>query len=265
MQDLEGRVALITGGSRGIGRSIAVEMAKAGADVVVNYQSNQAGAAETVEEARRAGRRVLAFQADVKDFGQVRAMMEAVQETFGKLDILINNAGIHDSSSIMAEDAADRFRGVMDTHVFGSFHCIQAALPLMLKQERSDVIFITSLAGKQFWADEWAYATAKNAQATMAQCIAKELSWHGVRVNCVAPGIVESDMGLNLVLKWAGASDPKELYDRVPFGRLVQPRDVGELCVFLASERASRVSGQVIYLDCGVGPSSLKEFVARDD
>ena len=263
MKELDGRVALVTGASRGIGRGVAIELAEAGADVVVNYQSNKLGADETVEEVKGTGRKATAYQADVRDSGQVKAMVQATEKAFGTLDILVNNAGIHNSSSVMAEGADKTLREVVDTHLFGSFYCIQAGLPLMVKQARSDIIFITSLAGKQFWADEWAYVTAKSAQAALAQCIAKELSWQGVRVNCIAPTIVESDMGLNLVLNWAGVDDPNELYDKVPFGRLVQPRDVGNLCVFLASDRASHISGQVMYLDCGIGPGSVKDFVGK--
>ena len=261
--DLEGRVALITGASRGIGRGIALDMAEAGADVLVNYHENKRGAEETVAQIQSMGRRAVAFQADVKESDRVKAMVAATLEAFGKVDILVNNAGIYASKSFMAEDAEETFHDIISTHLFGSFYCTQAVLPSMRQQERGDILFITSLAGKQFWADEWAYATAKNAMATLAQCIAKELSRHGIRVNCIAPTIVESDMGLDLVLGWTDADDPKELYGKVPFNRLVQPHDVGNLCVFLASERASHISGQVIYLDCGVGPSSLKDFIGK--
>lgn len=261
--ELEGRVALVTGASRGIGRGIALSMAEAGVDVVVNYLSNRKGAEATANEIRTMGRRALPFQADVKDFDQVRAMVNAAVATFGKVDILVNNAGIYASGSVLAEGAVESFRNVIETHLFGSFYCIQAVLPSMRQEVRGDILFITSLAGKQYWAEEWAYATAKNAMTTLAQCIAKELSGYGIRVNCVAPGIVESDMGLNLVLNWAGVDDPKELYHLVPFGRLVQPHDVGKLCVFLASDRASHISGQVIFLDCGVGPGSMKDFVNK--
>lgn len=263
--DLEGRTALITGSSRGIGRGIALKMAEAGADVVVNYQSNRQGAEETVAKVEALGRRAVAYQADVRDARSVGAMVDAAVGAFGKMDILVNNAGVHSSDSFLAPDAAETLHNIIDTHLFGSFYCTQAVLPSMREQQRGDVIFITSLAGKQLWDDEWAYATAKNAMATMAQCIAKELSRHGIRVNCVAPTIVESDMGLNLVLDWAGVDDPKELYGKVPFDRLIRPDDVGNICVFLASDKASHISGQVIYLDAGIGPGSVRDFVAKKD
>ena len=262
--ELDGRVALITGASRGIGRGIAVTMAEAGADVIVNYQRNQQGAEQTVAEIQAIGRRALPFQADVQDWDRVRRMVDSAIGTFGKIDILVNNAGIYQSDpSFLGEDAIATFHDIMHTHLFGSFYCTQAVLPSMRQQKRGDILFITSLAGQQFWAEEWAYATAKNAMSTMARCIAKELSWHGIRVNCIAPGIVESDMGIDLVMSWVDAKDPKELYEQVPFNRLAQPRDVGNLSVFLASDKASHISGQVIFLDSGVGPSSLKYVVGK--
>lgn len=262
--DLEGRVAIVTGASRGIGRGIALDMAEAGADVLVNYHRNREGAEQTVAEIQARGGRALPHQADVRDPEGVRGMVDAAIDAFGKVDILVNNAGIYASQSFMAADASETFHDIIDTHVFGSFYCTQAVLPSMRQQARGDILFITSLAGKQFWADEWAYATAKNAMATLAQCIAKELSSHGIRVNCVAPTIVESDMGLDLVLSWAGVDRPEELYDKVPFNRLIKPHDVGNLCVFLASDKASHISGQVIFLDCGVGPASLKDSIGTD-
>ena len=261
--DLDGRVALITGASRGIGRGIALDMAEAGADVLVNYLENKEGAEQTVAGIRAKGGTAILHQADVRDRESVGVMVDAALDAFGKVDILVNNAGTYASGSFMAADAAETFQDIVSTHIFGSFNCAQAVLPSMREQPRGDILFITSLATKQLWADEWAYATAKSAMTTMAQCIAKELSWHGIRVNCIAPTIVESDMGLDLVLGWAGVDDPKELYGKVPFDRLIKPHDVGNLCVFLASERASHISGQVIFLDAGVGPASLKDFVGK--
>ena len=262
--DLEGRVALITGASRGIGRGIALEMAEAGADVLVNYQRNREGAEETVAAIQAKGGRALPYQADVRDRESVGAMVDAALDAFGKVDILVNNAGIYASKSFLDEDAVETFQDIIDTHVFGSLYCTQAVLPSMRQQARGDILFITSLAGKQLWAEEWAYATAKNAIATLAQCIAKELSGYGIRVNCVAPTIVESDMGFGLVLSWAGVDRPEQLRGKVPFDRLIKPHDVGNLCVFLASDKASHISGQVIFLDCGIGPGSLRDVIGKE-
>jgi len=262
--ELEGRTALITGASRGIGRGVALRMAEAGADIVVNFQSNREGAEETAKDVRAMGRKALVYQANVQDYDQVNAMVNAAIDKFGKVDILVNNAGQHYSRSILAGDALDVFHDVIYTHVFGSFYCTKAVLPSMREQKRGDIHFIASLATQQLWSDEWAYASAKTWMITFVKCIAKELSWHGIRVNTIAPTIVESDMGLNLVLDWAKIQDPKDLYDIVPFNRLIQPSDVGNLCTWLCSDKASHISGQVIYLDAGIGPSSLKEFVTPE-
>ena len=139
--ELEGRVALITGASRGIGQGIARSLAEAGADIVVNYQQNKEGTERTVAEVEAFGRRALSYQADVRDFDQVKAMVDKTIEAFGKVDILINNAGQYYSKSIMADDAVDVFHDVVHTHIFGSFYCTQAVLPHMKKQERGDIHF----------------------------------------------------------------------------------------------------------------------------
>lgn len=261
--DLEGRVALITGASSGVGQGIALVMAEAGADVVVNYRRNKEGADRTVADIQAKGRRAISIQADVRDLDRVQAMVEASTRALGKVDILVNNAGIHGISDFMAGDAVSVFRDMIDTHLFGSFNCTQAVLPTMRQQDRGDILFITTLATKQLWAAEWAYITAKSAMETLAQCIAKELSWHGIRVNCVAPTVVETDLGRDLVLGWAGLDDSKELQGKIPFDRMIQPYDVGKLCVFLASDKASHISGQVVFIDCGIGPGGLVSIVSR--
>ena len=262
--ELEGRVALITGASRGIGQGIAQSMAEEGADIVVNYQRNKEGAEQTASEVKARGRKALLCQANVQNYDEVQAMMDETIATFGRVDILVNNAGQHYSKSIMAEDAMDVFHDVYGTHIAGSFYCTQAALPHMKEQKRGDIHFISSLATQQLWPDEWAYASAKAWMGTFVKTISKELSWHGIRVNAIAPTIVESDMGLKLVLDWAQIDDPRNLDGIVPFDRLIQPYDVGNLCTWLCTDKASHISGQVIYLDCGIGPSSLREFVTPE-
>ena len=262
--ELEGRVALITGASRGIGQGIAKSMAEEGANIVVNYQRNKAGAEQTASDVEVLGAKALLYQANVQNYDEVQAMVDKAVETFGTVDILVNNAGQHYSKSIMAEDAMDVFHDVYGTHIAGSFYCTQAVLPHMKEQKRGDIHFISSLATQQLWPDEWAYASAKAWMGTFVKTISKELSWHGIRVNAIAPTIVESDMGLKLVLDWAQIDDPRNLDGIVPFDRLIQPYDVGNMCVWLCSDKASHVSGQVIYLDCGIGPSSLREFVTPE-
>jgi len=182
-------------------------------------------------------------------------------EKFGTIDILVNNAGVHDFDNFLSSNAEKILKKMVDTHLYGSFYCTQAVIKEMKKNKRGDIIFITSLAEKQFMQEEWAYTSAKTAVSTMAQCIAKELRWDGIRVNCIAPTIVESDMGLKIVSEWANTKNHTELYKKVPFNRLVKPKDIGNLCVFLASDKASHISGQVIYLDSAIGPNSMRDIV----
>lgn len=263
MGALDGRVALITGASRGIGRGIALRMAEEGANIVVNYHANKQGAEETANDVERLGRRAMVCQANVQRWGEVTAMVDTAVGTLGDIDILVNNAGQHYSKSIMDDDAIDVFHDIAYTHIFGSFYCTKAVLPYMKKKPRGDIHFISSLASQQLWGDEWAYASAKAWMNTFVKCLAKELSWHRIRVNVIAPTIVESDMGLKLVLGWTGATKSEELYGKVPFDRLIQPRDVGDMAVWLASDKAAMVSGQVIWLDCGIGPGSLRELLGQ--
>ena len=174
--ELEGRVALITGASRGIGQGIAKSMAEAGANIVVNYQRNKAGAEQTARDVEALGAKALLYQANVKNLNEVQAMVDKAVETFGTVDILINNAGQHYSKSVIADDALDVFHDVVGTHINGSFYCTQAVLPHMMKKKRGDIHFISSLATKQLWADEWAYASVKAWMNTFVMTSAKELS-----------------------------------------------------------------------------------------
>ena len=173
---------MITGASRGIGQGIAKSMAEEGANIVVNYQRNKAGAEQTAADVEALGAKALLHQANVQNWDEVQAMVDKAVETFGTVDILVNNAGQHYSKSIMAEDALNVFHDVYGTHIAGSFYCTQAVLPHMKKQKRGDIHFISSLATQQLWPDEWAYASAKAWMGTFVKTISKELSWHGIRV-----------------------------------------------------------------------------------
>ena len=259
--ELKDRVAIITGGSRGIGKGIALSCAEEGASVVINYQSNKESALKTAKEINNIGGKAIVFKADITNKLEVINMVNKTIEKFGTIDILVNNAGVHDFDNFLSSNAEKILKKMVDTHLYGSFYCTQAVIKEMKKNKRGDIIFITSLAEKQFMQEEWAYTSAKTAVSTMAQCIAKELRWDGIRVNCIAPTIVESDMGLKSVAEWANTKNHTELYKKVPFNRLVKPKDIGNLCVFLASDKASHISGQVIYLDSAIGPNSMRDIV----
>jgi len=261
--ELKNRVAIITGSSRGIGKGIALRCAQEGAKVVINYQSNKEAALDTAKEINDTGGKAIIFKADITNQEEVIDMVNETIDKFGTIDMLVNNAGVHDFDNFSSPKAEKILKKMIDIHLFGSFYCTQAVIKEMKKNKRGDIIFITSLAEKQYMQEEWAYTSAKTAVSTMAQCISKELRWDGIRVNCIAPTIVESDMGLKIVLEWANTEDHTELYKQVPFNRLVKPKDIGNLCVFLASDKASHISGQVIYLDSAIGPSSMRDIVQK--
>ncbi|MEE9198709.1 MAG: SDR family oxidoreductase, partial [Dehalococcoidia bacterium] len=231
---LKGRAAIVTGASRGIGRGIALAMAKAGADVLVNYASNRQGAEETAKEVQSMGRKAVAYQADVKDLDRVKAMMAAAVEAFGKVDILVSNAGVIDRGSYVYEADLDRFHELIDTHIMGAFHCIQAALPTMRQQERGDIHLISSANTVGLPDALVSYNVAKAGLQALGLCLAKEERGNNIRVNIIAPALVETDMGRPL-LQRLGLSSFEELGQYLPFGRVIQPRDVANLCVFLAS------------------------------
>lgn len=259
---LKDRVALITGASRGIGRGIAIAMAEAGADVVVNYQSNRSAAEETARLVESAGRKALLFEADVRDQDVVKQMVDAAVSTFGKVDILVHNAGIIDRDSYVYDVDLAKFREMIDGHIMGAFHCIQAVLPVMREQPRGDIHLISSMNVRTMPDGVMSYNVAKAGLEALAQCLAKEERSNDIRVNVIAPTLVKSDMGSEY-LKRAGLSSFEELDKYMPFDRVVEPKDVANLCVFLASEEGSHISGQVITVNAAQGSGGTAEFVPK--
>ena len=249
---LEGRAAIVTGGGRGVGRGIALALAEAGVDVAINYRSDKDAATETVAEIARAGRRSFAFPADVRDNQQVEGMVARTIDTFGKVDILACSAGVASRGRYLADTDVEEMRRLLDVHLFGALHFAQALLPHMRQHERSDVHFVSSTTTLRHEARHVPYATAKACLETMAMGMAKEERQHGMRVNVIAPGLVETEMGRRLVRASRGVDDIKELYPDYPFGRICQPEDVGKLSAFLASEDGAYISGHVLYLDGGM-------------
>ena len=259
---LEGRTALITGGSRGIGRGIALAMAKAGADVLVNFLSNQEAADETVKELRALGRKAIAYQADVADYDQVKAMVDAAVEGLGKVDILVCNAGIIQRDSHVYQADLDLFHRLIDNHIMGTFHCVQAVLPIMRKQPRGDIHLISSTNARMLPPGLTSYDVAKAGVEAMGRCLAKEEREHNIRVNVIGPTTTETDMATGL-LKRYGFSSFRDVDKYLPFGRIAHPRDTGNLCAFLASEEASHISGQVIYVDASQDRKTTQEFFSE--
>lgn len=248
---LAGRVALVTGGGRGIGRAIALALAEDGAAVAVNYRKDEASAHEVVAQIIAGGGKAKSYLASVENVEQDEAMVQAVVADFGHVDILVNNAGIASrGNSVHDTDPAEMER-VVRTHAFGSFYLSKFVLPSMRQQPRGDVIFISSVATRLLSGNGAPYNMGKAAIEALAITLSKEERQHGIRVNIVAPGLVDTEMGLRLARATQGVQDIRELDKTMPFGHVCKPSDIADVVRYLVSERAGYVSGQRIYVDGG--------------
>ena len=258
--DLSGRVAIVTGGSRGVGRGITLALAGAGAKVAFNYRRDEASAGQTVADIQALGAQGLALIADNTNPDQVKEMVARTLDKFGKVDILINNAGIASRGDRVIDTSFSEIERVVGIHAFGAFHFTQAVLPSMRQQPRGDIHFISSRAAQDCPPRYSPYAMAKLAMEGLGLVVAKEEMEHNIRVNIIRCGLVETDMGTRLVKGTVGA-DIKDIYASMPFGRVCQPEDVGNLCVFMCSAEGGYVSGHITYID---GGESVGEFVRKD-
>jgi NAD(P)-dependent dehydrogenase (short-subunit alcohol dehydrogenase family) len=251
---LAGRVALVTGASRGIGRAIALQLAQAGADIAVNFRRDADAARETVAAIEALGRRARAYPGSVDQRDEARGLAEAVLRDFGKVDILVNNAGISSrGQSVVDTDPMEPAR-VLGVHVLGPFHLCQALIPQMRGLGRGDIVMVSSVATKNFAANGAPYSMAKAAMEALAQTLAKEERKHGIRTHIVSPTLTDTEMGRRLA-KARGSADIHQLDARSPFGRVSQPEDVAAVVAFLVSNFNAYVNGQNIAVDGGGGSS----------
>jgi 3-oxoacyl-[acyl-carrier protein] reductase len=250
----EGRVALVTGGSRGIGKAIALRLAEEGADVAVNYRRDADAAEQVVAAVRAEGRRAAAFQASVDDPDADAQMVRRVLAEFGKVDILVHSAGIASRGRFVADTDPGEVARVMATHAFGAHHLCRLLVPTMRELPRADVVLVSSVAGAEVAAGGAPYSMAKAALEMLARGLAKEEVGHGIRVNVVAPGLVATDMGDRLAHAVTGAADAVALDQRHPLGRVCQPEDVADVVAFLID--TPFVTGQRVVVDGGGSPLS---------
>ena len=243
---LDGKVALVTGASRGIGRAIAVALAKAGASVAVNYAGNAAAAEETLKMIEDAGSKGMLVKADVADGTQVDAMVKSVAAEFGQIDILVNNAGITRDGLLMRMKDED-WDKVIDTNLKGVFYCTKAVSRLMMKKRYGRIVNMSSVVGLTGNAGQTNYAAAKSGILGFSKSAARELAARGITVNMVAPGFIATDMTAVL---------PEEVKTKmeadIPLGRVGTPEDIAETVLFLVSDNASYITGQVINVDGGM-------------
>ncbi len=248
---LAGRVALVTGGSRGIGRAIAKALAEDGADVAVNYRKDDAAAKEAVAEIEKLGRRAVAYAASVDSFDEDRAMVEAVLRDFGHVDILVNNAGIASRGRSVADTDPDELLRVVSTHAFGPHYLCKLVLPSMRTRGRGDIVMISSVATQAMAGWGAPYNMGKAAMEALALTLFKEERRHGIHVNIVAPGLVETEMGRRLAKATLRVDDLRKLDASMPFGHVCQPEDVANVVRYLVSPRAGYLTGEKINVHGG--------------
>jgi 3-oxoacyl-[acyl-carrier protein] reductase len=246
MIDLTDKTAIVTGGSRGIGRAIVLRLATQGADVAFSYRGNETAASETVAAVEALGRRAIAVQGDVKDPATAEALVKATIDAFGKVDILVNNAGVTRDDLIMRM-TEEAWREVLETNLFGAFYAIKAVTRPMLRARAGRIVNITSVSGQAGQTGQANYSSAKAGLIGLTKATARELASRGITCNAVAPGFVLTELTQDL---------PQPLLDeavaRTPLGRFGTTEDMAAAVAFLVSDEAAFITGQVLAVDGGL-------------
>lgn len=243
---LEGKKALVTGASRGIGRAIALALAAEGADVAVNYAGSEAAAKEVAAQIEAMGRRALVLKADVADSAASTAMVDAAVKEFGRIDILVNNAGITRDTLLMRMKEED-WDAVLTTNLKGVYNCTKAAVKYMMKQKSGRIVSISSVVGLTGNAGQANYAAAKAGVIGFTKAVAKEVAARGITVNAIAPGFIKTDMTSVLPEKVV-----EGLLNNIPLHTLGAPEDIAKAALFLVSEDANYITGQTLHVDGGM-------------
>ena len=248
---IKDRVALVTGGGRGVGKGISLSLAAAGASVAINYRRDEESAAETVREIEALGGKAIAFSASVDDYEQNAQMVADIERDLGPVSILVNNAGIASRGRSVVDTDPEEMRRVVATHAFGPHYLAALTLPKMRTLGRGDIVMISSVATRSLGPNGAPYNMGKTAMEALAYTLAKEEREHGIRVNIVAPGLVDTDRGQRLIKAVQGVDDIRSLDPSMPFGRVCQPEDVANVVRFLVSDENSYLTGERLYCDGG--------------
>jgi 3-oxoacyl-[acyl-carrier protein] reductase len=242
---LAGKVSIVTGGTRGIGRAIAEDLAKNGADIAINYRRSADEAGEFMSQLESMGRKGLAVQADVASFADAQSMVETVVKEFGRLDILINNAGMN-RDGVIWKMAEDQWDDVIAVDLKGTFNYIRAVAPIFKEQQSGKIVNVTSINGIRGKFGQSNYTAAKGGVNALTKTVARELGRFGVNVNAVAPGLIETDM-----VKAAPEKVRELALSEIVLGRLGQPEEVASVVTFLCSEMSRHITGEIITVDGG--------------
>lgn len=243
---LKGKTAIVTGASRGIGKATALKLASLGANIVLNYRSNEEEASKVEGEIKALGVETIMVKADISKMDEVENMISTAKEKFGTIDIMVNNAGITKDTLIMRMKEED-FDSVINVNLKGVFNCLKCITPIMMKQKSGKIINLSSVVGITGNAGQVNYAASKAGVIGMTKSLAKEIGSRGINVNAVAPGFIETDMTDVL-----GEKAKDEYKKGIPLRKLGKPEDVANVIAFLASDAADYVTGQVIHVDGGM-------------
>ena len=245
MDKLSGKVALITGASRGIGRAIAIEFARQGANVIINYSADDEGAKETLEEVKKVNGYGIIIQGDISSFEKCKIIVEEALKTMGKIDILVNNAGISQIGLFM-EATEEEIQRIVSTNLLGAMYLTKHVLKEMISRKNGSIINISSMWGEVGASCEVLYSATKGGLNTFTKALAKEVAPSNIRVNAISPGVIDTKMN-----SFLGEEEKKSLEEEIPLGRFGNSSEIGKLAVFLCSDDSSYITGQIIRADGG--------------
>lgn len=243
---LKGKCAVITGASRGIGKSIAIKFAKEGANIVINYRNNEEEALKVKKELEDLGSKILVVKADISELKQAENLIKEAKKEFGRVDILVNNAGITKDNLIIRMKEED-FDNVIRINLKGAFNCLKAVTPIMLKQKCGKIVNMSSVVGVVGNPGQVNYCASKAGLIGMTKSLAKEIGSRNITVNAIAPGFIDTDM-----TKVLSEEQKKNILSQVPLNRFGNVEDIANLALFLASENSNYITGQVIHVDGGM-------------